>query len=173
VAQRRAGRVLLDVRAARRQDASELKPDEPRYLAALLESLYEIERRKPRAERNVDALRAPLTQLRRIAGSASQLNEVGWLYGELKQPDLGLPSAKRAVELDPRCWQCLDTLARLYADMGFFEEALPLERRAANLMPEYASAATVLTRLARYEEAVKALPPAPPPSPPPPPPSEK
>jgi tetratricopeptide (TPR) repeat protein len=134
-------------------------PDEPRYQLALADHLYAMEQKKPVGQRKFDALREPLKHVWRYAKTAAALNLVGWLYAEMGQPDIGLPFARRAVEVAPGCWACIDTLAKLRYDAGFIEEALELQTRAVGLMPERSRQQEVLERLKQYQEAAKTLPP--------------
>jgi hypothetical protein len=100
-------------------------------------------------------VREPLKQTWALAHTASAFNLIGWAYARMGEVDLGLPFARRAVAEEPGCWECLDTLALLLADTGFYEDALPLQERAVALMPEGRREPDVLKRLDRYRAALK------------------
>jgi tetratricopeptide (TPR) repeat protein len=138
--------------AARR--AVELQPDEPRFQFTLASTSYVRVRVGPKPY-DWKPLRALLKPLWPAADTAPRLNLIAWIYAELGEPDLALPFAKKAVERDPSCFACLDTLARVLADTGFVEDALPLEERAVALLPEKVRIPEFEKRLDKLRAAVK------------------
>jgi tetratricopeptide (TPR) repeat protein len=85
---------------------------------------------------------------------------ISWYYAQVGLPDEGLRFARRAVDAEPGCWQCLDTLALLLFEKGRPEEALEMQRRALNLLPESFTPDELSARLYHYERAAQDAAPA-------------
>ncbi|MGZ6124963.1 MAG: tetratricopeptide repeat protein, partial [Myxococcales bacterium] len=149
----RLGHPMAAENAARR--AVTLAPSEPGFQFTLAQALYSTIRTWP-APHNWKPLRALLKPLWPAATSAGSLNLIAWLYAEMGEPDMAQPFARKAVDTDPACYQCLDTLARVLEDTGFVEEALPIEERALALLPEQIKLMSLVKRLDRLREKVQA-----------------
>jgi tetratricopeptide (TPR) repeat protein len=131
------------------------RPDEPRYRLALAHFIYDRVTTAP-PPRDWEPLREPLKRIWAVAHSAEALNLIGCAYAQMGELDLALPFARRAVQADPSCWYCLDTLALLLAGTGFYEDAIPLQERAVALMPAHRPVPDVLERLEQYRAVLKA-----------------
>jgi len=137
--------------------AVELAPSEPQFQLTLAQTLLLRTMLTP-APRDWKPLRALLKPLWPSAKTAPELNLIAGAYAQMGEPDLALPFAKKAVETDPACWICLHTLARVLADTGFVEEALPLEERAVALLPEHVKIPAMLKKLDEYRKQVASRP---------------
>jgi tetratricopeptide (TPR) repeat protein len=149
----RSGHLPLAEAAARR--AVELDAQDLRFQFTLAQVLYTRLRMTP-APHDYKPLRALLKPLWPAAKSAPALNFIAWMYAEMSEPDLALPFARKAVDTDPGCFSCLDTLARILSDTGFVEEALPLEERAVALLPDTVRIPDFFRRLEKLRAAVGA-----------------
>jgi hypothetical protein len=136
------------------EDSAEPSPLEGHYrLALLLSRVAQVlkEGAKPAAE-----LLAPLeddvTALARVASSATELNGVAHYRLLVRQPEAGMPFAMRAVQADPTCFECFDTLANLHAQRGRFAQAAQAEERAYSLMPESVHAPRIAILLAQFRQ---------------------
>jgi TonB family protein len=137
--------------------AATIEPKEPRYLHGLLMAIAAEEKSRPNDQRAMARLLDPLERLSKVASTPAALNSVGWHYARLDMPDKGLPFAKRAVDDDPGCWECMDTLALLAFEKGWAREALDLQQRALALIPHSRTAPKeAIDRLRKYKAAVKA-----------------
>jgi tetratricopeptide (TPR) repeat protein len=129
--------------------AIDLAPAEPRYLLARLIALTERDPSQPEVELVVKRL-AP------IARGASALNAIAWSLALRGRTLEGLPFAMRALDAEPGCWECLDTLAVLRDQQGKTSEALELERRAIGLIPDFRQPPReMIERLRKYEQAAR------------------
>jgi tetratricopeptide (TPR) repeat protein len=149
----RSGHLAPAETAARR--AVELQPEDLRYQFTLAQVMYTRLRTTP-APHDWKPLRAMLKPLWPAATTAPSLNFIAWIYAEMGEPDLAQPFARKAVETDPGCFSCLDTLARILQETGFVEEALPLEERAVALLPERVRIPDFFKRLEQLRAAVAA-----------------
>jgi tetratricopeptide (TPR) repeat protein len=136
--------------------AATAQPSEPRYIHGLATAVFRQELRRPSGERDWTRLKELLAKLAKVARSPSALNFLGWCYAQMDRTEEGLVFAKRAVDAEPGCWECLDTLALLAFQKGWAREALDLQLRAVSLLPHTrAVSKDVFARLQRYEAAVK------------------
>jgi hypothetical protein len=130
--------------------ATELAPTEERYQLALATRLYE----RAHARRDLAAVEPTFRALFKIAHAAETLNAIAWYYAERAQPEVGLPFARRAMERSPSCWGCLDTWALLAFENQAVDEAVALQQRALDLVPEGRKApGEMIQRMARYRAA--------------------
>jgi hypothetical protein len=107
----------------------------------------------PPAARRWERVEAALADPRVFEVSDSRsLNGLAWYFAIRNEPDRGLPLAARAVEADPRCTSCLDTLALLELEAGRPKAAVSTEQRAAERMSDQDVRAQILVSLARYKE---------------------
>lgn len=100
-------------------------------------------------------------ELAKVAHTATEINNVGWFYALRQQPEVGLPFAMRAVEMEPDCAPCLDTLARLYAQRGQLAAAVQAQERAYSLVPEWANPSKYKQKLDAYRQALAKSAPSP------------
>jgi tetratricopeptide (TPR) repeat protein len=87
--------------------------------------------------------------------------EMGFSYRELKIYDKAQENLKKAIELEPKCWHCLNGMGQTLDDAGKPEEALTWYEKAEVVAPargniQFSKAITYL-RLKRTEEAIAAL----------------
>ena len=142
------------------RQALQTSPREPRYRLALCEA--RVQTLLHSGAKHEPELFAPLEddfqQLASVAKSATALNGVAryhWLRANAKA---GMPFAIRAVQADPTCAQCFDTMALLYAQRGLFVQAVEAEERASTLMPAWAQLPDVAPRLAEFRRRAAAPP---------------
>lgn len=85
--------------------------------------------------------------LDRDVRDAGMLNSLAWFAAtnDLYLPE-ALVAAQRAVELEPRDTNILDTLAEVYFRLGRIEEAIATESRAAEMAPQDSYLKEQLTR---------------------------
>jgi hypothetical protein len=105
------------------------------------------------AERDPDKLAALQPRVARLAEatSASVLNKAAWYYALRRQPSLGLPLARRALELNPDNAGILDTLALLLYQSGDVKGALATQQQALMCLGDsWPIAAGMIERLRMY-----------------------
>ncbi|HEX6839790.1 MAG TPA: DUF1570 domain-containing protein [Polyangia bacterium] len=116
--------------------AVELAPQDLFLLSLKLSVLLEREAQKPPAERNLALLAADVRRLAETADETQTLAIVA-RYGALGgDAALALPSAQRAVALDPYCFDCLSSLAQLYFAKGEFALAVDTQELAVHRWPK-------------------------------------
>ena len=149
-----------DVVAAERELSTALqsRPTEYRYQLGLMRlHLFEAEQAPDRAQ----ALSEMEPEVRRLAGHASaarDLNFIAWYYSKRSNTDIGLPFAMRAVQANPTCPKCFDTLASLLFLKGSVDEAIRFEERALNLLPHGANEPEMAARLTTFQRRRGATP---------------
>jgi tetratricopeptide (TPR) repeat protein len=151
---RRAGGDLAGAEADLRQ-ALALRPDEPRAVFALAALLHERARRVPPPHRALEPVAVLLERLAGLTEAAYALNLIASFHAEQGQPDRALPFAERAVQGEPGCWSCLDTLAAVRFQQGDAAAARALQQRALALAPERRVSRGMIERLRQYEAAVR------------------
>ncbi|HEX2573147.1 MAG TPA: hypothetical protein VH877_26600 [Polyangia bacterium] len=104
---RRFGEAEADLR-----QALAVHPREPRYWHALADLLDEGARQRGDTPSRARADEA-VHHLMELARSPAELHFLARYYSERGEVDEGLPYARRALELEPGCWECADTLALL------------------------------------------------------------
>jgi tetratricopeptide (TPR) repeat protein len=87
------------------------------------------------------------------------LNQIGWYYALRKNPNAGLNFAIRAVQEEPSCAECWDTVGLLYYEAGKLDLAVDAEERSASIYAEHAPA-DVTTRLRRFQAEIRSRRPA-------------
>lgn len=90
-----------------------------------------------------------------LAQTSTQLNLTAWYYALAGQPELGMPFAARALELEPGDPSTLDTMALLLYLSGRVNEALIMQEQAVNMSAESGPGPDMLRRLARYRQLSK------------------
>jgi hypothetical protein len=131
--------------------AVELAPTDTFYQEARVSLHFDRELRKPIAQRHLEALAEEFQAIAPHVHESDGLNTIGWYYALVGDFEKGLPFASRAVEADPQCATCLDTLALLYFQQGRVEDALDAQEAAIARWPEGAKIPNeVLDRLERY-----------------------
>lgn len=107
-----------------------------------------------RAPAGLEALEDDVRELARHASTFAELNLVAYYFALRRQPATGFNFARRALEQDPRCAGCLDTLALLLYQLGRYKEALALQERAIAVMAEIRPSAEARERLEHYRTCV-------------------
>lgn len=144
-----------DVDQAEREllEARKIAPEDPRCQLALFE-LYagRSERRgaPPRWRKEAEAL---LPAVRKHAAALEAENSLAWHLALWGRAEEALPLALHAVEADPSCWECYDTLALVLAEKGALDKAVEVQLLAINLMPHGVTSDDVFARLRKYKEA--------------------
>lgn len=118
--------------------------------------LIAAEEALPPALRDWTAAEAAAQELMRLAHTPASLNSLAWYFAQRNQPAVGAPFARRALEKDPGCWECLDTLGVLLFELGQVPEAIDAEVQAINLMPVETPPLDMLYRLETYERTLAA-----------------
>jgi hypothetical protein len=80
------------------------------------------------------------------------LNTVAWYYAVRREPNIGLNFAMRAVQAEPACADCWDTLALLYFEAGKVDLAIQAQERAVGTYAERVPG-EVRSRLQLYRDA--------------------
>lgn len=109
---------------------------------------------EPRPPAGLDALEDDVRELARRASTFAELNLVAYYFALRRQPETGFNFARRALERDPRCAACLDTLALLLYELGRYREALSFQERAIAVMAEQKPSAGARKRLEHYRSCV-------------------
>jgi tetratricopeptide (TPR) repeat protein len=104
---RRFGEAEADLR-----QALVARPREPRYWHALAELLNERAREQNDPTSRAQADEA-VRHLMTLGRSPAELHFLARYFSERGEADEGLPYARRALELEPGCWECADTLELL------------------------------------------------------------
>ncbi len=142
--------------------AVERTPDEERVRAALLEAetwgisppaLGEETTSTPPAR--LTAAEPEALALGKRAVSAAALNDVAWYFGVRNLPAVGLGFARRALEREPECSACKDTLALLLAENRRYAEAVAAEEQAIAGLGDERPPDRMLLRLQRYRELLE------------------
>lgn len=97
-------------------------------------------------------LRPIAERLGELARTSPELNLTAWYYALAHQPELGMPFATRALELEPGDPYTLDTMALLLYLSGRLDEALIMQEQAVNGLAESRPGADMLLRLAHYRK---------------------
>lgn len=126
--------------------ATAAHPEDARAWTLLADAL-------PRAEEapRIDALRRAVAA---DGTSFTALNDLAWALLEAGRSGEALPLARKAAGLAPWDAATLDTFAGVLEDLGQCADALAVQRRSVDVLPERADAqarAPYLTRLARLE----------------------
>lgn len=104
-------------------------------------------------------LRKAYDELAEVAGTAHEEFLLAWRELRRRKTDAGIGYAKRAIELDAACTQCLDAMAMLLAQKRQFDDAIAFETRAIETLPEEVDDADLTKRrdelVARAEKARK------------------
>ncbi|HEU5056778.1 MAG TPA: hypothetical protein VFU21_09630, partial [Kofleriaceae bacterium] len=109
-----------------------LEPDDPKGWRALVDARVRAVvpaayQRDPLSGRPPPALAAIQADVRRLVEHASDtvsLNNVGWYYALRQDPNAGLNFALRAVQAQPSCGECWDTVGLLYFQAGKVPQAV-------------------------------------------------
>ena len=137
-----------DEAALRRAVAA--RPQEERYRLALTNLLFA----RAEATKTLPSIEPEMRALFRVAHSPEALNSIAWYFALRELPDQGLPFARRALERDPSCWECLDTWALLSFQRGAFADAVAMQARAIELVPEGSRVPPEMNeRLAKFRAA--------------------
>jgi len=118
--------------------------------------LVDAQEALPPALRDWTAPEAAIQELMRLARTPTSLNNVAWYFAQRNEPAIGAPFARRALEKDPGCWECLDTLGLLQFELGHVGAAVDAQLQAINLVPYETAPLDMLYRLATYERALAA-----------------
>lgn len=145
-------------------------PDNPGYQLALLALHLGGERDKRWSSSPADTfISGAIERLTKVARTAPELITVASYHLLENRPEIARPLAERACRIGPNCWQCLHAYALAVFDTGDAPQAVSLERRAFDRLPDAdaapASADLTLKRALRYYRNAVAnpgTPPAPP-----------
>lgn len=129
-------------------------PSDPVALLALAQFNWHREKRLPSAARNYERYLALMNRLGAVAVTSDELDMVAWYHALRRQPELGLPYAKRAMALDPTSPDVLDTFAVLLFQSGDRENALTTAERAVNLTSERVGSSEIAEHLVRMRAAL-------------------
>ncbi|WP_404364496.1 tetratricopeptide repeat protein [Marinobacter sp.] len=83
---------------------------------------------------------------------ASPLNQMAWVYHQQAEPDLALPLALLAHQINPTSIVVMDTLARVYVQLEQFDKAQALLNRVLQIDPDN-SDAKAIARLINQKKA--------------------
>jgi len=151
-------RALLHLKARRLVEAEadarralELRPEELRYVEGLVH--ISTAGRSLQDWKLWKKLEPLLERLGDPSATASALNMSARLSIVRRRPDEGLAAAKLAIQKDPACWECYETLAGLLYEKQDFDAALGAMQLAVNLVPEHLASPALLDRLKGYEAA--------------------
>jgi tetratricopeptide (TPR) repeat protein len=135
--------------------AAQLTPTDPRYLLGVL--LLRIKQSPEHAPlRTGDPVMLAAAPLTKLASSPLQLRALALVYRGLRQLDIALEYARRAVQLDPIGSPELEAEAQILNDLGRVEEAVAAQRSAVAFLPESEDGAEPLRRLHEYELRARA-----------------
>lgn len=110
-----------------------LSPTSPRYLNGLA-WVYSTQ---SDAWAQGDELPDVAARLRRSATSSAQFDTVAWyLAGQGEMHDAAA-AARQAIDLDPNCWRCFDTYARILYSVGAVDAAETSQRVAVDRLPRW------------------------------------
>lgn len=129
---------------------------DPRASVLRVDALMAAEEALPPALRNWTATELAVQELMRLARTPTSLNNVAWYFAQRNEPAIGAPFARRALEKDPGCWECFDTLGLLQFELGKIRDAIDAQMRAINLIPADTPPLDMLYRLQAYERALAA-----------------
>lgn len=141
---------LVGVEAAARELADGGLAD-PRAASMLFEQAVEEQLAFPGEQRDWAQAERIAEAFRKRAHTARALNMLGWYYAQRNQPLVGASFARRSVEKDPTCWECLDTLALLQFQLGNARAAAETQTRAINVLSSGRVPRDLLYRLSRYQ----------------------
>jgi hypothetical protein len=105
------------------------------------------------------ALQDDVRKLVEHASDPIALNQVGWYFALRRNPNAGLNFALRAVQAEPSCGECWDTVGLLYFQAGKLDLAIQAQERAVEVFAENAPN-EVVDRLRRFRAALRRRPPA-------------
>lgn len=84
----------------------------------------------------LDDVRGDVRALIEHTSQPQALNTVAWYYALRRQPNIGLNFAMRAVQAEPACADCWDTLGLLYFEAGKVDLAIQAVDRAIGIYAE-------------------------------------
>jgi tetratricopeptide (TPR) repeat protein len=140
-------------------------PDDPRGWQALVSA--RMNRAVPAGYSPLDrppppALRGMQDDVRKLiehSDTPDALNQIGWYFALARNPNAGLNFALRAVQAEPSCAECWDTVGLLYFEAGKLALAIAAQERAVGIYAERAPD-EVVVRLRRFRAALRRPPPA-------------
>ncbi|TPV94985.1 MAG: tetratricopeptide repeat protein [Myxococcales bacterium FL481] len=135
------------------RQALAIAPDEPRYLNGLAWT-YGLESETLAGDE--PELVDVMSRLQRQAATPAQFDTVAWYLAGRGRIAEAAAAAREAIALDPNCWRCLDTYARILYSAGAVETAEMSQRTAVNRLPRWVPESLeqeFVTRWARYRDA--------------------
>src|SRR5947209_7614601 len=75
------------------------------------------------------------------------LNNLGWVYNTLRQPDKAIAPLQKALRIAPDYPEALNNLGNAYSMQGKFEQAATCYRKALKVRPAYAEAMNNLAQV--------------------------
>jgi hypothetical protein len=108
---------------------------------------------EPEPPPGLEQIEEQVRGLVRVSATSAQLDQVGWYYALRRKPQIGLNFTIRALDAEPGCGNCWDTLALLYYHAGRVNEAVAAQERAVALLAERGVSPAVKARLVHYRRA--------------------
>ena len=133
-------------------------PEDPRgHHGLVLTSLLEMSA-KPDAEREPElaALAPSVAKLVPHATSPAALDVVASYWILRRKPAAALPFVHRALERDPACATCYESLAEIYFQQGKLADAVRTQMRALAGMGDRTVPASMTERLEKFRKALEA-----------------
>ena len=130
--------------------AREAAPDDANTLTSLIR-LYGGTEGPWTAEERSEQLADLAADLGQHASQAPQFNVLAWYLVQTGQAAEAQPHGRRAIELQPGCWACLDTYARIQFELGDVDSAIAHQRQAIAKTNERTSQSAVEQLRARLE----------------------
>ena len=102
----------------------------------------------------LEAIEPDVRRLIEHGDDPDSLNTIGWYWALRQKPNIGLNFAIRAVQTEPSCGDCWDTVALLYFQAGKIAQAVDAQERAVSLYADGVPA-DLTARLRRYRAALR------------------
>lgn len=140
------------------EDVRKAAPGDADTLTALMR-IYDGDRGPWSPDERFERLTQLVAELEPHATTADHYNGLAWFLVRANRAPDAEPHGRKAVTLQPQCWECLDTYARIQFELGDIEAAIRHQRQAIARTSERTSEAAVAqlrARLDAYREAASA-----------------
>lgn len=161
-----AGRWLCQAKALAKQSPNQ----SPKQQARLLHLGLWIDLEMRRARKTLTCLdsrdkgpTAWANALSQVANNGQQWHAIAQIYGAYGKYQDALIAGQRAVNLDPTCWSCYESLAQLFYRTGQPQRALALQHNAIDWTPDALGAPYLRKQqrdLAQYAQLVNSTQPS-------------